>query len=93
MPTAQFMRTAIAAIVLSLGGFRASAAELVPFQVGMAAPANTFLAIWMAQAAELYAAQGLRVAVVSSRFGHRLHCAPRAAARNITPVIISPIRG
>jgi ABC-type nitrate/sulfonate/bicarbonate transport system substrate-binding protein len=64
MPTAQFIRTAIALTVLSLGGFRVSAAELVPFRVGIAAPANTFLAIWMAQAAGLYAARGLQVAVV-----------------------------
>jgi taurine transport system substrate-binding protein len=40
------------------------AADVVPFRVGQAAPANTFLAIWMAQAAGLYEAQGLQVAIV-----------------------------
>src|SRR5262249_18447502 len=40
------------------------AAELVPFPVGQAAPANTFLAIWMAQAAGFYEAQGLQVTIV-----------------------------
>jgi len=70
MRTALFMRIgrrqsiAIALTVLSLGGFPVSAAELVPFRVGQAAPANTFLAIWMAQSAGLYAAQGLEIAVV-----------------------------
>jgi NitT/TauT family transport system substrate-binding protein len=58
------MGTAIALTLLSFGGFRASAAELIPFRIGLAAPANTFLAIWMAQAAGFYAAQGLEVAFV-----------------------------
>ena len=49
---------------LSLGGFAANAAELIPFRVGEAAPANTFLAIWMAQAAGFYEAQGLQLEVV-----------------------------
>jgi NitT/TauT family transport system substrate-binding protein len=42
----------------------AKAAELMAFRVGEAAPANTFLAIWMAQAAGFYEAQGLQVAIV-----------------------------
>jgi NitT/TauT family transport system substrate-binding protein len=42
----------------------ARAAELIPFKVGQAAPANTFLAIWMAQAAGFYEAQGLRLEIV-----------------------------
>jgi NitT/TauT family transport system substrate-binding protein len=44
-------------------------AELVPFRVGQAAPANTFLAIWMAQAAGFYEAQGLRVEIVAMNGG------------------------
>ena len=43
---------------------RAHAAELIPFKVGEAAPANTFLAIWMAQAAGFYEAQGLKLEIV-----------------------------
>ena len=50
--------------VLGPGIRPADAAELIPFRVGQAAPANTFLAIWMAQAAGLYEAQGLQVAIV-----------------------------
>jgi hypothetical protein len=70
MPTAQFMpfarrlSTAIALTLLNLGGVRVSAAESVPFRIGLAAPANTFLAIWMAHAAGVYAAQGLEVTIV-----------------------------
>src|SRR5262245_66329236 len=45
-------------------GSRASAAELITFKVGEAAPANTFLAIWMAEAAGLYEAQGLKLEIV-----------------------------
>jgi len=52
------------AAVFGPGTRPADAAELVPFRVGQAAPANTFLAIWMAQAAGLYEAQGLQVAIV-----------------------------
>jgi len=37
---------------------------LTPLKVGKAAPANTYLAIWMADAAGLYAAQGLRLEIV-----------------------------
>jgi ABC-type nitrate/sulfonate/bicarbonate transport system substrate-binding protein len=48
----------------SLGGFAANAAELIPFRAGEAAPANTFLAIWMAQAAGLYEAQGLQIEII-----------------------------
>jgi hypothetical protein len=48
----------------SLGGFAANAAELIPFRVGEAAPANTFLAIWMAQAAGLFEAQGLQLEII-----------------------------
>jgi ABC-type nitrate/sulfonate/bicarbonate transport system substrate-binding protein len=47
-----------------LGGSCANAAEFIPFKVGEAAPANTFLAIWMAQAAGLYEAQGLKLEIV-----------------------------
>jgi NitT/TauT family transport system substrate-binding protein len=43
---------------------RADAAELIPFKVGEAAPANTFLAIWVAQAAGFYEAQGLKLEIV-----------------------------
>jgi len=37
--------------ILGPADVTANAAELLPFRVGEAAPASTFLAIWMAQAA------------------------------------------
>lgn len=39
-------------------------AELSAFRVGLASPANTFFAIWMAKAAGLYKAYGLNVEIV-----------------------------
>jgi ABC-type nitrate/sulfonate/bicarbonate transport system substrate-binding protein len=75
MPIDAFIRIAravgiaISLPLLSLGGFRASAAELIPFKVGQAAPANTFLAIWMAQAAGFDAAQGLKFEIVAMAGG------------------------
>lgn len=50
--------------ILGPGDLTANAAELIPFRVGEAAPANTFLAIWMAQAAGFYEAQELQVEIV-----------------------------
>src|SRR5262245_23020517 len=55
---------ALGIIGLSMTGFSAGAAELTTFKVGEAAPANTFLAIWMAEAAGLYEAQGLKLEIV-----------------------------
>ena len=40
------------------------ATDLIPFKVGEASPANTFFAIWMAQAAGLYAENGLDFHIV-----------------------------
>jgi len=60
---------AIALSLAGLGGVAADAAELVPFRVGQAAPANTFLAIWMAEAAGFYEAQGLRTETVAMSGG------------------------
>src|SRR2546423_7360583 len=50
--------------LLSLTGRPGSAVELIAFKVGEASPANTFLAIWMAQAAGFYEAEGLKVDIV-----------------------------
>ena len=66
MPTTllrHLARGAAAAAVLCLSS-AANAADLIPFKVGEAAPANTFLAIWMAEAAGFYEAQGLKLEIV-----------------------------
>jgi ABC-type nitrate/sulfonate/bicarbonate transport system substrate-binding protein len=55
---------AIAAALPGLSTSPAYAVEPVPFKVGEASPANTFLAIWVAQAAGLYEAQGLKLEIV-----------------------------
>ena len=43
----------------------ASAAENIPFSIGEASPANTYLAIWMAEEAGLYEEAGLDLNIVS----------------------------
>src|SRR5262245_36788956 len=53
-----------ASIAGSAAGPRAQAAELIPFKVDEASPANTFLAIWVAQAAGFYEANGLKLEIV-----------------------------
>ena len=66
MQSAGFPRAAGLVLGLAffgLGGASGTAAE-VPFRVGQAAPANTFLAIWMAQAAGFYQAQELKLEIV-----------------------------
>lgn len=53
-------------------------AQLTRFNIGQGSPANTFLAVWMAQEAGLYAAQGLDAKVVPMVGGR--DCAPEFAA-------------
>jgi NitT/TauT family transport system substrate-binding protein len=48
-----------------------SAAELTPLKVGISEPVNTVLAIWMADAAGFYAAQGLKVEIINRNGGSR----------------------
>ena len=57
------MAAALIAVAVP-GSLQAHAAELVPFKVGEAAPANTFLAIWIARDAGFYEAQGLNLEIV-----------------------------
>ncbi len=51
-------------MMLAAGTCMAGAADLTPFRIGQSAPANTFLAIWMADDAGLYAANGLKLEIV-----------------------------
>jgi ABC-type nitrate/sulfonate/bicarbonate transport system substrate-binding protein len=55
---------ATALLVSVLSAPRAEAAEPIVFKVGQAAPANTFLAIWMAREAGFYDAQGLKLEII-----------------------------
>lgn len=48
-----------------------SAADLTPLKIGISEPVNTVLAIWMADAAGFYAAQGLKVEIINMNGGSR----------------------
>jgi ABC-type nitrate/sulfonate/bicarbonate transport system substrate-binding protein len=48
-----------------------SAAELTPLKVGISEQVNTVLAIWMADAAGFYAANGLQVEIINMNGGSR----------------------
>src|SRR5438309_387182 len=68
MPATRLRRALQAAPIfvclMSAGPMLAEPANPVTFKVGEAAPANTFLAIWMAREAGLYDAQGLKLEIV-----------------------------
>src|SRR5262245_25727795 len=49
----------------------AAAADVTPLKVGISEPVNTVLALWMAEAAGLYAAQGLNVEIINMSGGSR----------------------
>ena len=69
-------RTLPLALLLALA-FAASAraADLVPFKLGQSSPANTFLAIWMANDAGIYAANGLQLEIVPMAGGRGIEAA------------------
>src|SRR5947209_535657 len=56
-----------AALTLLVGGSQAppAAAQLIEFKAGIADPASSVLAWWMAEAGGFYAQQGLRVEIPS----------------------------
>jgi NitT/TauT family transport system substrate-binding protein len=63
----------LAALALLFAGWAQPmvAAEMMHFKVGISEPVNTVLALWMAQAAGLYAAEGLDVEITSMNGGSR----------------------
>ena len=65
----------------ALGQGAVHAAQAVPFSIGEASPANTYLAIWMAEEAGLYEAQGLILNIVPMVGGRE--SAPALEAGNI----------
>ncbi len=66
---AGFAGALVVAMSVHIASNASQAAELAPFHVGQSSPANTFLAIWMAQDAGFYAARGLNVDVVAMAGG------------------------
>ena len=47
------------------------AAQLTPFRIGISEAVNTALALWMADAAGLYEAEGLKVEIINMQGGSR----------------------
>jgi ABC-type nitrate/sulfonate/bicarbonate transport system substrate-binding protein len=50
----------------------AGAADITPFRIGQSSPANTFLAIWMANDAGFYEANGLKLEIVPMAGGREI---------------------
>ena len=67
-------RALLVALALILVGLRAppaAGADLVAFKVGISDRVNTVLPLWMAEAGGFYAAQGLKVEIVTMGGGSR----------------------
>jgi NitT/TauT family transport system substrate-binding protein len=64
------MRAVLALILASLP-FAPASAQPADFKVGISDPVNTVLAIWMADAAGFYAANGLKVEIINMNGGSR----------------------
>jgi NitT/TauT family transport system substrate-binding protein len=65
------MLAVVVALSLALRIAPVSAAEPTPFKIGLSEAVNTALAIWMAEDAGFYAANGLKVEIVNMRGGSR----------------------
>ena len=59
------------ALILAALPLASVSAQPITFKVGISDPVNTVLAIWMAEAAGLYAANGLNVEVINMNGGSR----------------------
>jgi ABC-type nitrate/sulfonate/bicarbonate transport system substrate-binding protein len=64
-------RLAVLAVLLLGWSHPMAAAEMTRFKVGISEPVNTVLALWMAEAGGLYAAQGLNVEIINQNGGSR----------------------
>ena len=61
----------VLALLIVVAGASSMAAEPVPFKVGISEAVNTALAIWMAEQAGFYTAQGLEVEIINMQGGSR----------------------
>ena len=61
----------LAWLLITLTPSPMAAAELTPFKIGISEPANTVLAMWMAEAGGFYTAQGLKVEIINMQGGSR----------------------
>jgi NitT/TauT family transport system substrate-binding protein len=85
------MAAAAAVLCLSLPSLHSHAAELTPFRVGEVAPANTFLAIWVADAAGFYEAQGLKLEIVHMSGGRESGAMLKSGQVNLIHVGMSSV--
>lgn len=69
-----YLRALALALVVSASG-AARGAELTPIKIGQSSPANTFLAIWMADTAGLYETHGLKLEIVPMTGGRGIEAA------------------
>jgi ABC-type nitrate/sulfonate/bicarbonate transport system substrate-binding protein len=63
--------TTLALLVMVIGGSCLAAAQRIPFTVGISEAVNTALAIWVAERAGFYTAQGLDVEIINMQGGSR----------------------
>jgi ABC-type nitrate/sulfonate/bicarbonate transport system substrate-binding protein len=63
--------TACALLIVAIGGWCLAAAQPMRFRVGISEAVNTALAIWMAERAGFYTAQGLDVEIINMQGGSR----------------------
>ncbi len=74
MPTLTVSRFCAALVVALLASLRtspAAAADMTELKVGISEPVNTVLALWMAEAGDFYAGQGLKVEIINMSGGSR----------------------
>jgi ABC-type nitrate/sulfonate/bicarbonate transport system substrate-binding protein len=81
------------AMVLAATGWQSSAARAQPTEVkvGISTPANTVLALWMAQAAGFYDAQNLKVSITNMGGGSRGAEALRTGGLDVMHVGLSSV--
>src|SRR5437764_10021236 len=65
----------LATLILPLLRIAPVSAQPVEFKVGISDPVNTVLAIWMADAAGLYAANGIKAEIINMNGGSRAELA------------------
>ena len=61
----------LAVVILLLALLRSASAEPIVLKVGISEPVNTVLAIWMADAAGFYEANGIKVEIINMNGGSR----------------------
>lgn len=87
-----------AGLSLALGGFSATAQDLIPFNVAISAPVVSILPVYLAEAGGFYEQQGLAVEIISSEGGTRglqvlLSGEIQAMHVGLSPVVAANVAG